>query len=204
MKLIPAFLAAAFVSTSLFASSFLISVDTSALPGGTTGFLDLQFNGSSILTPAGTATVTNFLGSQFDVDPSQAMVAGAVSGDLTPGPLEFHNTDAFNDYFVPFRVMGNASSFSFLVTIAGDILSPPPGNLNGTDFALLLLGADQMTPLLTNDGVLALLAVAATGEVSASAFAPGTIATGVPEPTTVMLVLSGLLLAIPLMRKAKD
>lgn len=204
MKFILAFLATAFASTSLLASSFLVSVDTSALPGGTTGFLDLQFNGSGILTPAGTATVTNFLGFQFDVDPSQAIVAGAVSGDLIPGPLEFQNTDVFNDYFVPFQVTGGASNFSFLVTIAGDILNPPAGNLNGTDFALLLLGADQMTPLLTNDGVLALIAVAATGEVSASAFEPGAIATGVPEPTTIMLVLSGLLLAIPLARKVKN
>ena len=61
-----------------------------------------------------------------------------------------------------------------------------------------------MTALFTNDSILALLAVAATGELSASAFEPGAIVTGVPEPTTIMLVLSGLLLAIPLMRKVKN
>jgi hypothetical protein len=58
--------------------------------------------------------------------------------------------------------------------------------------------------LTTNDSILALLAVAATEDVSASALTPDVIATGVPEPTTIMLVLSGLLLAIPLMRKVKN
>ena len=76
--------------------------------------------------------------------------------------------------------------------------------MNGTELALLLFGADQMTSLLTNDGFLTLIAVAANREVSASAFGPSAIATGVPDATTVMLVLAGLLLAIPLMRKVKN
>lgn len=80
---------------------------------------------------------------------------------------------------------------------------PPTGNLNGTDFALLLFGSDQTTPLLTPDGVLARIAVSAEGAVLPEAFPPGSVSAGVLEPATVSLLISGLLIAIPLFRKSR-
>lgn len=175
------------------ATLYQVTVDTSSLGASASGFLDFQFNGSGNPSPSGTAVVSGFSGSNLTVDDSLAQVFGAVSGNLVPGPLQIANTDPFNDYFVPFSISGAGSNFTFQVALTGDILNPPPGNLDGTDFALLIFADDGFTPLLTQDGQLARIAIDALGGVVEEAFAPAIVAPVViPEPSTWMLAAAGL------------
>ena len=170
---------------------FLVQVDTSSLGPTATGFLDLQFNPAGVPSPAGTANVTDFAGVSFTVDDGTASALGDISGSLTPGPLVFGNGTVFNDYFVPFQITAAGSGFSFLVGISGDILSPDPANLNGTDFAVLLFGDDGFTPLLTADGQSARIAVSPAGDVDAQGFGP-TAVMEVPEPSMAIPLLAAL------------
>lgn len=203
MKLTQILLASVVATGSLVAAPFVVTVDTSALANGTMGFLDIQFNGAGNPTPFGEAIVTDFAGSNLIVDSSLASTVGAVSGDLDAGPLALANTDPFNDYFVPFDITGLGSSFSFVVTLSGDILNPLTGNLNGTDFALLIFGADGFTPLLTPDGQLARISVNALGVTFAESFPPGGVAAAVPEPSTALAILGGLLMIGRLVAKSE-
>lgn len=172
----------------MLADSFVVQVDTSSLGPAATGFLDLQFNPAGIPSPSGTATLTNFAGTNLTVDTGSASVFGDVTGALTPGPLVLGNSTAFNDYFIPFLISGAGSGFSFLVDISGDILAPDPGNLNGTDFGVLLFADDGFTPLLTVDGQLARIAVSPSGNVDAQGFGPAAVAQ-VPEPSMAIPLL---------------
>jgi hypothetical protein len=149
---------------------YRFNVDTSSLPAGTQGFIDLQFSasqatGQGAYNPLATATVYGFqnVGGFFtEADPyaqsdlfGQPNVLGHVSGTL-PGLVAFDVTGdgAINDYLHSLQF---GSSFSFYLAIAGQAVDAPicPGT-GGTDcslpgFSLDLLNSSGTGYLLTGD-----------------------------------------------------
>ncbi len=174
--------------------TFNVSVNLPAGVVGTSGFLNLQFNpGGGDARPA-TATVTNFSttgGSLGSVFPS----LGAVTGTL-PGTVTLNNTTQLNDYFQGTQF---GSSFSFNVTLSGLALDAPGNVTSGTAFALLLFGADGVTPLLSNspDGSLLRILINPNGSTTVLRDAPAFVSVtqqvaAVPEPATMLLLSTGL------------
>lgn len=149
---------------------YRFDVDTSSLPAGTQGFIDLQFSASQASGPGGynplaTATVSGFQnngGFFTEADPyaqtdlfGQPNVLGHVSGTL-PGAVVFDVTGdgAINDYLHGLQF---GSSLSFYLTIAGQAVDAPicPGT-GGTDcslpgFTLDLMNSTGSAYLLTGD-----------------------------------------------------
>jgi hypothetical protein len=193
----------ALAAAAMAATIHQVTVNTSSLTAGTAGFLDIQFNGAGNPTPSGSAGLSGFAATNFSVDDGSGVLFGDASGALVPGPLTIGNTGAANGYFVPFLVGGAGSGFSFVLTLTGNILAPPPGNLNGTDFGLLIYAADGVTPLLTADGQLVRVAVGALGAVSPNAFGPAGVLQMIPEPATALLVAAGLVLAARASRSSR-
>jgi hypothetical protein len=149
---------------------YRFDVDTSSLPAGTQGFIDLQFSasqatGPGAYNPLATATVSGFqnVGGFFtEADPyaqndlfGTPNVSGHVSGTL-PGSVVFDVTGdgAINDYLHSLQF---GSSFSFLLTLSGQAVDAPIcPNTGGTDcslpgFALDLLNSAGTGYLLTGD-----------------------------------------------------
>lgn len=177
MTLSKTFAAAAFAGFLTFGASaaqasvvYRFDVDTSSLPAGTQGFIDLQFSasqatGPGAYNPLATATVSGFqnIGGFFtEADPyaesdlfGAPNVSGHVSGTL-PGSVVFDVTGdgAINDYLHSLQF---GSSFSFFLTIAGQAVDAPIcPNTGGTDcslpgFSLDLLNATGSGYLLTGD-----------------------------------------------------
>jgi hypothetical protein len=164
---------AAFVALGASAAQasvvYTFNVDTSSLPAGTQGYIDMQFSGAVALGPnaynqLGTATVSNFqsVGGFFtQADPYTANdfpggnVTGNVSGIL-PNAVTFdvNGDGAINEYTHSFQF---GSSFSFQLTLAGQGLDAPScPNTGGSDctvpgFTLDLLNATGTGFLLTGD-----------------------------------------------------
>lgn len=176
-------------ASSLSADLYEVKVDTTALLAGSTGFLDFGFIPGGLFGPLGTATITNFTGTGFTLDGAPTFVDGDVSGVLPAGPLVLGNSTAFNSYFVGFTGGGAGSGFSFDLEIAGGILTPAPGNLIGTTFALFIFPDDGS--ILGVDGLLAQIDVGPAGGVQAQGFSPATV-TAVPEPSLLIPLAAGL------------
>jgi hypothetical protein len=186
--------------------TYAVHVDTSAL-AGTQGFLDLQFLPGGADALAATASITSF--NAFD---TTLAATGDVTGDaagLLPDAVTLGNSQGFNDLF---QGVTFGQQFSFLLTLAGDALSPGAPPLSGTAFSLLLFGNDGFTPLLTidPDGRIAALQIGPTGQVGVQTFArtvgAGSVATvqevaAVPEPTTLLLVGSGIVALVAQRRR---
>ena len=148
---------------------YTFNVDTSSLPAGTQGYIDLQFSGSLATGPGafnqlGTATVSNFqsVGGFFtQANPYTANdfpggnVTGNVSGIL-PNAVTFdvNGDGAINEYTHSFQF---GSSFSFQLTLAGQGLDAPScPNTGGSDcslpgFTLDLINTTGTAFLLTGD-----------------------------------------------------
>lgn len=181
--------------------TYAVHVDTGAL-AGTQGYLDLQFLPGGADALAATARVTAFNPYDATFAPTADLV-GDASG-LLPGDATLGNGQGFNDLF---QGVTFGQQFWFLLTLAGDALSPSAPPLSGTAFSLLLFGSDGFTPLLTvdPDGRIAALQIGPTGQVGVQTFAQVTGAspvatveevTAVPEPTTLLLVGSGVMALI--------
>jgi len=170
-----------------------ISIDTSSLPSGALGFIDLSFNGGF---PA-TATVDNFTGAT--VDGTTLFTQGTISGTL-PGEVSIGDDNADYNEGIAF-----GSSIEFLLTLSGT-----PSGLDGDTFAVSFFGTDDATPLLTadeNDGFLLRFDLDTLGNIAATAFDSPTggpslaTAAAVPEPGGVSFLLAGLLGACWLQRR---
>jgi hypothetical protein len=171
-----------------------VTVDTSSL-GGTSGYIDSQFNPGGSGAAAATATVTGFSpgGSLQSAAPFNG-ISGSVSGML-PGTLTFTNNTAFNDYFEGFSYGG---TISFALTLSG----PAVGSSGavGSSFAFSLYDSTGSIPLLTTDpnGSVLTMNINADGSTTALTFpqsptdstpvATATlVSTTVPEPSTLLL-----------------
>jgi hypothetical protein len=167
---------------------FLITVDTGQL-GGSSGFLDLQFNPADVASAGALASVSAFAGNLGLV--GAPLSEGAVNGTL-PGPVQLGNSTVFNSYF---QAVQFGSLFRFVVDFTGDFLTQP--SLFGTSFSVALLN-DAFQPLLTEDASGSLLRFELlAGQVTFDAFqvngrAAATV-TPISLPATSALFVAGLL-----------
>lgn len=134
-------------------ADFIVHADTSSLPSGTQGFIDIQFDPGPG-SPLATATVTNFSTDAMFLSfinvpsmggPVSANIDGDASGTLPgpnfPGPLTISNDGGpLNDVYQPVTY---GSYISFDVAFSG---SPA-----GSSLGLMLYGSDFATPLLVDN-----------------------------------------------------
>ena len=175
-----------------------VSVGTAAIQG-TPVFVDLQYNPGGVGTLASSATITSFATDATGM--SLNTTDGDVGGSLLPGPLTINNTFALND------LLENATfgtSLQFVLTLSGPGVSSPDTTSPGSSFGLSLFDSN-FNPLLTVDPAATVLTINLNSDGSTiadtfpsdnSGSAPVAEAvigasSGVPEPTTALLLISG-------------
>ena len=176
-------------SGGVFAGSiYQVDIDSSALTAGSAGYFYAQF------APGLNSGVASAVISQFSaVAPGSftgvpTALNGGVSGTL-PGPLILDNSGALNDVLNGI-VFSSALSFRVLINAPSGVA--PSGSL----FAFALFGADQTTPLLTNDpdGLLGTISFDGQNVFSSSSLSGVTrITSAIPEPSSAALLVSALL-----------
>ena len=186
-----------------------VTVNTST-QNGNYGYIDLQFNPSSLPTQTAFASVTNFSTDgtldTFGSDPNDGTI-GDVTGTL-PGTLSFDNLTNLNDYTQGIT-FGNTISFD--LDLSGPAIDTPdptdfPG---GSLFVLDFLNADESGFLFTadplNDVAAGTVDLNPDGSTTATAFFSdanddpsvvtftGPISASVPEPSTTLPLGIGII-----------
>jgi hypothetical protein len=183
---------------------FHVVANTSALPNGTAGILDFQFNPGGAGADAATATVTNFKSTAITL--GSAGTDGGGSGAL-PGPLVINNSGQLNDVFQNVTY-GSGSGFSFDVTLSGPAVNNPThGNPIGTSFFLSVVdssffpfpqfnSADPVLEIDLNGGSGKPVVSLVVTPPIVSVTTPTPPAVVVPEPSSLaLLALGGCALA---------
>lgn len=172
-------------------TTYVVDVDTSGIPSGTTGLIDFQFNAFDATALPATADMTNFTTDGTLVPP--ASTTGSVTGTL-PGPLSFTNAAGTNDYNEAFTY---GTSLSFDVTLAQSGVGG-----SGSTFYLTLYddnGNNYSAGASGLGGATVAITINPDGSTTADAYAPlnGSYPTAtvaplgiVPEPSS--MVLAGL------------
>nr|WP_315221554.1 NF038129 family PEP-CTERM protein [uncultured Duganella sp.] len=160
------------------AQRYTVTIDTATLGGGT-AYLGLYFLGLADAAPA-TATVSNLAGA-FSGAPQ---ITGAVTG-TPPGPLVFGNAGAGGELVMTVS-LGGVLSFDVGFTLgAGDA---------GTTFGWSLFNDASYLGADGDLGTVSLQPGAAPGAVFAVNTASDlTRVTAVPEPSSVLLMVAGML-----------
>ena len=171
---------------SFAASVFNISVNAGSLTSGTTGFIDLAFNGGY---PA-TAVISGFTDPGGSLTPASITTTGTTFGTL-PGTVTLGDNDADYDEGIAF---GPAIALQLA-------LSGVPAGTTGDVFTLSFFNSDFSGSLLTgnvNDGWIAQFQLDTSGHITPTAYANpsggpsyASIA-AVPEPGTLTLLLAGV------------
>jgi hypothetical protein len=183
-----ALVAGALCSTRLDATLFLVTVDTAPLLG-LSGFLAFDFTAGAPV-PGNSAVISGF---STNGTLGSSSVSGDVSGTLVPGPLTLGDAQFFNEWLQGVTVFGTTLSYQLNLgqnTVSGGIPD---------EFSFFLLNSAQV-PFPTSDptGADALFAIDLNGanttaSVYTSNFATASVrATGVPEPSTVLLLMAAL------------
>jgi hypothetical protein len=170
--------------------TYHVAVDTSSIHG-TTGSLDFNFNPGPLVTQPASLQILNFA--------SDGSLTGAPQtfGDVTGGPLPttltFDNGGAFNDYFTTFTF---GSTLAFDVKLFGSALTAPDGtSTSGTAFGFSLFSDPAGTlPVLTTDptGLAFRIDIFLNGTTSVTSHSPVTSVQPVPEPGSIILMMTGL------------
>ena len=186
--------------------TYMVTVDTSALPAGTQGYLDFQFNaGGSDAQPA-TALADDFQATEMHF--GALTTYGAASGTmaLPNGPIALTNTFADNEALQSVT-FATGSSISFDVTLDGPAVDAPDGlSTAGTSFTFGLLDL-SFNPLLPASGpvdpLIELDITPLTGVVVGLNDAPTVVTLGssVPEPNSLGLMTTGLALVALVVRR---
>jgi hypothetical protein len=177
-----------------FASSvYNLTIDTTSLTPGTTGFIDLAFNGGY----SAVAVIDDFSDGGGSLDATSISGQGTV-GTL-PGEVQIGNDNADYDEAITF-----GSSIGFDLTFSGT----PAGSIGDT-FTLSFFNSDFSGGLLTgnvNDFWLAQFQLDTAGNITPTAYdnpsggASFATITALPEPGTGSLVATALLAALVAVR----
>jgi hypothetical protein len=196
-------------SASAGVITYDVTVNTFSL-SGTAGSLDFQFNPGSLVSQAANLQILSF-SSAGSLSACGANVQGfCATGDVTgtlPGTLTFDNGAVFNDYFDDFTF---GSTLSFEVSLFGPALSAPDGiSTSGSVFAFSMFSdAAGTVPALTTDqvnGFATTINVGLDGTTTVTDLSSQTTVTpaasAVPEPSSLALLGTVMLLAIYLQRR---
>jgi hypothetical protein len=162
--------------------SYHVTVNTAALQG-IDGFLDFQLNPGAIPgTQAATVTVANFTKTGGTLFPTVDRIGGAL-GTL-PDSLTLNNSTVLN---VLTQGSTFGSGFGFDATFSGPAINSPSNGTFGSVFALSLLAADEITPLLSNapNGAILTIDIKPDGTPTAATYPP--IAGGIPVASAQLL-----------------
>jgi hypothetical protein len=188
--------------------TYSFTVDTASI-SGTNGSLDFQFNPGFLPSQVANVQIINFT--------SDGTLAGACpcgTGDVTdqlPATLTFDNGTGYNDYFDDFTF---GSTLSFNVSLYGPALSSPNGtSASGSTFAFSIFSDQAGTiPVLTSntaEGFADTIDVNLDGTTTLTNYSPettvstSTSVSPVPEPPSLLLLLSGFLGCICIGRSRK-
>jgi hypothetical protein len=164
-----------------------VSIDTSSLTPGTTGFIDFGFNGGFTATVA----IENFSNPGGTLDSTTLSTSGTVSGTL-PGTVTMGNDNADYDEGIKF-----GTPIHFLLDFSGT-----PSGSTGDAFTLSFFNSDFSGALLTgnlNDLWLAQFQLDTHGGITATAYANPAGGPSfadiqpVPEPAGGSFLILGLL-----------
>ena len=150
--------------------TYLVTLDTATLKGDT-GFLSFQFNAGALPgSPAATAHVTQFVA--LDATLLGATTDGVASGDLTT-EVSIGAGGVLNRFTQGIQF---GDRIQFELTIDGAGITAPALGLFGDVFAVQLLAADGVTPLLSADASAAALKIdlGPDGTTRSRAFPPDT------------------------------
>jgi hypothetical protein len=204
------------------AVTYDVTVDTSSL-STTTGSLDFNFNPGPLTTQSASLQILNFA-SDGTLENCATNVqgycpTGDVSGTL-PGTLTFDNGTAFNDYFDDFTF---GSTISFDVSLYGPALTAPDMvSMSGSTFAFSIFSDPAGTvPALTSDSTYGIAftvdvnldgSTTVTNNSSQTTVSPesgsgppsggsgGSPPSAVPEPGSMLLILTMLAMSAGLAR----
>lgn len=191
--------------SSADAITYAVSVNTSSILGDA-GSLDFQFNPGPLTTQAADLEILGFA-SDGTLDPAGPVLTGDATGAL-PGTLLLDNGSGFNDYFQDFTF---GSVITFDVSLLGPALTNPDGmSSSGSTFAFSMFSdPGGATPALTSDmtnGFAFTTAVNLDGTTtpansSATALSYSVVPT--PEPSSVVLLASGLAMLFALVLRSR-
>lgn len=179
-----------------------VTVDTSSI-AGTSGSLDFQFNPGALVTQTANVQIQNFTS---DGTLGSSILTGDAAGAL-PGTVSLDNLTGFNDYFTGFTY---GSAISFLLNLTGPAVTAPDGiSTSGSEFAFSMFSDPGGTiPVLTSDSVNGYALTAdinldgtATITNNSSQLTVTTPVTAAPEPSSLLLLGSGLASLVFLRRK---
>jgi hypothetical protein len=184
--------------------TYLVIVDPSGL-SGTNGFMDVQFNPGALPGTQVAFAVMEQPNDWLQGIPGTGTTMGSAFQILFQGTVSFGNSTSFNDYFQPL-VFGSTPD-SFFMDFSGPALESPDGtSTSGTTFSLSFFDSN-LNPVLTNnpDGFAATININLDGTTTAETFPntdggpsavtlvpPSPPASTTPEPTTMVLVATGL------------
>ena len=157
---------------------YKVTLDTSAF-AGSTGYLDLGYNGPGDAGPA-VARIGNFVGDFF----GDALLFDGAAGDVDTG-VTITNLGGFN-FFDKAVVFGDMLSF--------DIMLDPLGAANGMLFSVALFNEDFSAYLGAEGNLLEISVLPDLPDTVTPAPGAPLDVTAVPEPADWALVLTGLLL----------
>jgi hypothetical protein len=167
------------------ANTFFISMDTSTI-SGVTGSLFFSYGPGLAPVDSATATISGFSGGTLG-----SVIFPGGTGVL-PATLTMDNSAPVN--YQQAITFGN--KISFFVALTGPAVSnPSAGAIGGTDLALFLLdGSDGPLPIDDPDGLVLDVSIAPnTGQISVTG-QPVVTSVLLPEPGSMLLLLSGMVL----------
>lgn len=195
------------VSASASPVTYDVTVNTSSIAGDQ-GSLDFNFNPGPLETQAASLQILG-LSSDGTLAGGPALT-GDVGGAL-PSTVTFDNGTVFNDYF---EGLTYGSTLSFDLSLYGPALSSPDGvSTSGSTFAFSMFSdAAGTIPALTNDttdGFGFIVNVNPDGSTTVTDYSdqttvePETGATTTPEPGSLLLVATGLIMIAALRLRRK-